>query len=293
MAAAAMRGGHTTPSGEEMAGLRPATEAEKCSAAPRCIETLLLVGALVRLLLVFILALVSGLALARGLMLPESGPIFTAHSASSRTPWEVTASGSRAVDSLDVATMMADKWRARADAAAAHIQRHARGWAAREFFCGRLLARELMEAASMTLQHAWRAFAERAAAAAAEARMLEELWARPLPLPAQVLRDRWGGLLGANVAKRFARLAAIADENTHVSWARLIDGHAAVLQRAWRASAAAATWRAACHAAMRIQRAWRTARGLGPEKPRRHKPQSAKHARAQKARAGAPRGGRA
>ena len=138
--------------------------------------------------------------------------------------------------------MMADKWRARADAAAAHIQRHARGWAAREFFCGRLLARELMEAAAMTLQHAWRAFAERTAAAAAEARMMEELWARPLPLPAQVLRDRWGGLLGANVAKRFARLAAIADENTHVSWARLIDGHAAVLQRAWRASAAAATW---------------------------------------------------
>ena len=60
MAAATMRGGHTTPSGEEMAGLRPATEAEKCSAAPRCIETLLLAGTLLRLLLVFILALVSG-----------------------------------------------------------------------------------------------------------------------------------------------------------------------------------------------------------------------------------------
>eukprot|EP00966_Prymnesium_polylepis_P253369 5856127-Prymnesium_polylepis.1 len=45
------------------------------------------------------------------------------------------------VDSLDVATMMADKWQAHADAAAAHIQRHARGWAAREFFCGRLLSR--------------------------------------------------------------------------------------------------------------------------------------------------------
>eukprot|EP00966_Prymnesium_polylepis_P264772 6116534-Prymnesium_polylepis.1 len=66
------------------------------------------------------------------------------------------------------------------------------------------------------------------------------VWARPLPLPAQVLRDRWGALLGANMAKRFARLAAIADENTHVSWTRLADGHAAVLQRAWRASAAAA-----------------------------------------------------
>ena len=100
-----------------------------------------------------------------------------------------------------------------------------------------------------------------------------------------------GGLLGANVAKRFARLAAIADENTHASWARLIDGHAAVLQRAWRASAAAATWRAACHAAMRIQRAWRTARGLGPDKPRRRRPQSAKHARALKARARAAWGG--
>eukprot|EP00966_Prymnesium_polylepis_P033995 790379-Prymnesium_polylepis.1 len=60
-------------------------------------------------------------------MLPDSRPIFTAHSANSRTPWvwEVTAAGSRAVDSLDVATMIADKWRARADAAAAHIQRHA------------------------------------------------------------------------------------------------------------------------------------------------------------------------
>ena len=155
------------------------------------------------------------------------------------------------------------------------------------------MARELMEAAAATLQHAWRGFAERAAAAAEEARMLEELWARPLPLPAQVLRDRWGALLGANVATGSARLAAIADENTKVSWARLVDGHAAVLQRAWRASAAAATWRAACHAAMRIQRAWRTARGLGPGKPRRRRPQSAKHARALKARARAPRGGRA
>ena len=123
--------------------------------------------------------------------------------------------------------------------------------------------------------------------------MLEELWARPLPLPAQVLRDRWGALLGANVAKGFAHLAAVADENTHASWARLVDGHAAVLQRAWRASAAAATWRARSHAAVRVQRAWRIARGLGAGKPRRHKPQSAKHARAQKARARAPRGGRA
>ena len=74
-----------------------------------------------------------------------------------------------------------------------------------------------------------------------------------------------GGAAGANMAKRFARFAAIADETTHVSWARLVDGHAAVLQRAWRASAAAATWRMACHAAMRIQLAWRAARGLwGP-----------------------------
>ena len=97
--------------------------------------------------------------------------------------------------------------------------------------------------------------------------MLEELWARPLPLQAQVLRDRWGALQGANMAKRFARFAAIADETTHVSWARLVDGHAAVLQRAWRASAAAATWRVACNAAMRIQRAWRAARRQAAQAP--------------------------
>eukprot|EP00966_Prymnesium_polylepis_P071616 1663309-Prymnesium_polylepis.1 len=36
---------------------------------------------------------------------------------------------------------MAGKWRARADAAAAHIQRHVRGWAARELFHGRILPR--------------------------------------------------------------------------------------------------------------------------------------------------------
>eukprot|EP00966_Prymnesium_polylepis_P011207 258063-Prymnesium_polylepis.1 len=53
------------------------------------------------------------------------------------------------------------------DEAATQIQRHARGWAALDFVHGRLMARELMEAA------------------AAVARMLEELWARPLPLPAQ------------------------------------------------------------------------------------------------------------
>eukprot|EP00966_Prymnesium_polylepis_P120755 2790264-Prymnesium_polylepis.1 len=58
--------------------------------------------------------------------------------------------------------------------------------------------------------------------------MLEELWARPLPLPARVLRDRWGALLGTHATNMFARLAAIADENTHVSWARFVDGHAAV-----------------------------------------------------------------
>eukprot|EP00966_Prymnesium_polylepis_P090011 2084375-Prymnesium_polylepis.1 len=63
-------------------------------------------------------------------------------------------------------------------------------------------------------------------------------------------------------------MAAIADENTHVGCARFLNGYAAVLQRPWRASAAAATWRARCRAAERVQRAWRTARGLGPEKPR-------------------------
>ena len=254
---------------------------------------LLFATAIVRLLLTTILALVSGFFVAaRGLMPLDAGPILWTHSVCSPTLREVTTAGSRAVDSFDAAKRMADKWRARADAAAAHIQRHARGWAAREFLYGRLMGRELMEAAATTLQRAWRGFAERAAAAEEEARM-EELWARPLPLPAQVLRDRWGALLGANVATGFARLAAIADENTKVSWARLVDGHAAVLQRAWRASAAAATWRARCRAAVRVQRAWRTARGLGPEKPRRRKPQSAKQARAQKARAQAPRGGRA
>eukprot|EP00966_Prymnesium_polylepis_P008275 190575-Prymnesium_polylepis.1 len=74
------------------------------------------------------------------------------HSVCSPTLREVTTAGSRAVDSLDAAKMMADKWRARADAAAARIQRHARGWAARAFFYGRLVARELMEAAATTLQ---------------------------------------------------------------------------------------------------------------------------------------------
>eukprot|EP00966_Prymnesium_polylepis_P207790 4813239-Prymnesium_polylepis.1 len=60
------------------------------------------------------------------------------------------------------------------EVAAAQIQRHARGWAARYFFYGRLIARELMEAAATMLQYAWRGFAERAAAAEEEARMLEE-----------------------------------------------------------------------------------------------------------------------
>eukprot|EP00966_Prymnesium_polylepis_P026791 618762-Prymnesium_polylepis.1 len=41
---------------------------------------------------------------------------------------------------------------------------------------------------------------------------------------------------------------------------------------------------------MCIQRAWHTARGLGPNKPRRRRPQSAKHARALKARVRAPPG---
>jgi hypothetical protein len=52
--------------------------------------------------------------------------------------------------------------------------------------------------------------------------MLEELWVRPLPLPAQVLRDRWGALQGANMAKRFARFAAIADETTLEPWPDVI-----------------------------------------------------------------------
>ena len=96
MAAAAARRGHTAPPGEEKAGSRPVPEAEKRSAAPRCIETLLLAGTLLRLLLVFILALVSGLARARGLMLPDVGPILGAHSARSPTLREVTAAGPRA-----------------------------------------------------------------------------------------------------------------------------------------------------------------------------------------------------
>eukprot|EP00966_Prymnesium_polylepis_P257203 5941536-Prymnesium_polylepis.1 len=61
------------------------------------------------------------------------------------------------------------------EAAAAQIERHARGWAARDFSHGWLMARELMEAATTTLQRAWRGFAEYAAAAAEEeARALEE-----------------------------------------------------------------------------------------------------------------------
>eukprot|EP00966_Prymnesium_polylepis_P075995 1761832-Prymnesium_polylepis.1 len=50
MAAAAARRGLAAPLEEVKTGSRPVKEAEKCSAAPRCIETLLLVGALVRLL---------------------------------------------------------------------------------------------------------------------------------------------------------------------------------------------------------------------------------------------------
>ena len=110
MAAAAARRGHTAPPGEEKAGSRPVPEAEKRSAAPRCIETLLLAGTLLRLLLVFILALVSGLARARGLMLPDVGPILGAHSARSPTLREVTAAGPRAVDLPDSA-MMVRSWR--------------------------------------------------------------------------------------------------------------------------------------------------------------------------------------
>eukprot|EP00966_Prymnesium_polylepis_P207575 4808143-Prymnesium_polylepis.1 len=72
--------------------------------------------------------------MARGLMLPDSRPTDAAHSARSRTPWEVTAAGSRAVDSLD-ATMVMERWR-RAWAAA-HIQRWARGFAGRQYYQGR------------------------------------------------------------------------------------------------------------------------------------------------------------
>ena len=294
MAAAAARRGHTTAIEEETVGSRPAKEVEGRSATARCTEMLVFAAVLVRLLLVTLLALVSGAA--RGLMLLDVGPSSLAHSACSPTPWEVTAAGSRAVDKATTAVLVSEnqaRIMASMEAAAAQIQRHARGWAARDFFHGRLMARELMEAAATTLQRAWRGFAEYAAAAEEEARALEELWAEPLPPAAQLMCNRWRALGGDKVAVFFARMAAIADENTHVGWARFLNGHAAVLQRAWRASAAAATWRARCRAAVRVQRAWRTARGLGPEKPRRRKPQSAKQARAQKARAQAPRGGRA
>jgi hypothetical protein len=412
MAAAAARCGLTVPHGEETTGSRPVSEVEECSAKRSCTDTTLFAVVIARLLLVTILALFSGVSVAaRGLMPLEVGPIQWTHSVCSRTPWEVTTAGSRAVNTEAMAAK-ADKWRARAVTAAVHIQRHARGFAAR-FYFGRLLGRVLLEqraanvivqaamrwqrqrrgwaaseaevraataiqaaarrqgwpqalmaasirkqlyfqgrrqelqafqaleyipdehyhrwraayitasrlydktphgrvlftkrvrrrvperfaisieaadAAATVLQRSWRASA---AVRAAYARALEELWAEPLPLPAQLMRNWWAKLHGEKVAEMLARLAAIADKNTHDCWARLVDGHAAVLQRAWRASVAAATWRARSHAAVRVQRAWRTARGLGPEKPRRHKPQSAKHARAQKARARAPRGGRA
>eukprot|EP00966_Prymnesium_polylepis_P237692 5497472-Prymnesium_polylepis.1 len=51
----------------------------------------------------------------------------------------------------------ADKWRARAVTAAVHIQRHARGFAAR-FYFGRLLGRVLLEqrAANVIIQAAMR-----------------------------------------------------------------------------------------------------------------------------------------
>ena len=203
MAAAAARCGLTAPPGEEKAGSCPVPEVEARSASPRSVEMLLIAAALVRVLLITFLALVSGAA--RGLMLSDVGPSSKAHSARSPTPWEVTTAGSRAADKAMTAELVSaeqESIMASLGAAATQIQRHVRGWAARDFVHGRLMARELMEAAAAALQHAWRGFAERAAAAAEEARMLEELWARPLPLPAQVLRDRWGALQGANMAWR-------------------------------------------------------------------------------------------
>ena len=146
------------------------------------------------------------------------------------------------------------------------------------------------DAAATVLHSAWRA-----SAAAVWTRLLKEQeTSGSLQLPAQLLRNHWAKKLGERAAEIFTCMAAhLADKNTRVGCARIFDNHATVLQRAWRASAAAAAWRARSHAVMHIQRAWRTARGLGPAKPRRRKPRSAKHARAQKARARAPPGGRA
>ena len=100
MAAAAARRGHTAPPGEKKAGPRPVQEVEARSAGPRSVEMLLFATAIVRLLLVTILALVSGVFVAaRGLMPLEAGPIVWTHSVCPPTLREVTTAGSRAVDS--------------------------------------------------------------------------------------------------------------------------------------------------------------------------------------------------
>ena len=410
MAAAAARRGLTAPLGEVKTGSRPVEEAEGRSATARCVEMLLLVGVLVQRLLVNVLALVPGVSsAARELMPMEVGPFQWAHSVCSRTPMEVTSAGSRAVNTEATAAMVGN-WQARANDAAVHVQRHARGFAARQYYFGRVLGRAIVEqraanaivqaalrwrqrrhgcavgeaearaaatiqaaarrrscsqeflelrvrlrlywagrrrelqacqahayvpdalwprwhaafmaasklydktphgrtlltvrvrrqvverfatsieaadAAAAMLQRAWRA-----SAAAACTRALEELWAEPLPLAAQLMCNRWRASGGDKVAVHFARMAAITDKNTHVGWARFLNGHAVVLQRAWRASTAAATWRARCRAVVRVQRTWRAVQGHGPAKQHRRKPQSAKKARAQKARARAPQGGR-
>eukprot|EP00966_Prymnesium_polylepis_P075970 1761257-Prymnesium_polylepis.1 len=57
MAAAATRRGLTAPIGEATAGLRPVQQVEACSTSPRSVEMLLFAAALVRLLLVTLLAL--------------------------------------------------------------------------------------------------------------------------------------------------------------------------------------------------------------------------------------------
>mmetsp|Transcript_12709 Transcript_12709/g.32238 ORF Transcript_12709/g.32238 Transcript_12709/m.32238 type:complete len:161 (-) Transcript_12709:607-1089(-) len=98
--------GHTTAIEEETVGSRLAKEVEGRSATARCTEMLVFAAVLVRLLLVTLLALVSGAA--RGLMLLDVGPSSLAHSACSPTPWEVTAAGSRAVDKATTAVLVSE-----------------------------------------------------------------------------------------------------------------------------------------------------------------------------------------
>ena len=75
--------GHTTAIEEETVGSCPAKEVEGRSATARCTEMMVFAAVLVRLLLVTLLALVSGAA--RGLMLLDVGPSSLAHSACSPT----------------------------------------------------------------------------------------------------------------------------------------------------------------------------------------------------------------